>query len=98
MKTAMFERFEIELPDACVAECSHQGDCLDDVKRWVPCLALNHIDPDKIRDELRDCGAWDDEELADNEANLRRIVWLAACNIREEDYERERSGQTRRDS
>lgn len=39
---------------------------------------------DDLRRGLKVCGAWDDGELADHAENIRRAVWLAACNIRDE--------------
>ena len=45
---------------------------------------LAKISPDMIRAHLQECGAWDDDELADDAANQRRIVWMAACDLREE--------------
>ena len=41
--------------------------------------------------ELQGLGAWDDGELADNDANLMRIVWVAAGNIKDEKHEDERN-------
>lgn len=41
--------------------------------------------PDRVRAELADFGAWDAEELADDDANWRRLVWSAAWNIAEEE-------------
>lgn len=32
---------------------------------------------------LRGYGAWDDDELADHDENLRRLVWLTGCALRE---------------
>lgn len=73
---------------------SHQGECDDDVEALVlvPKIArqLKKIAPDKIRAELRECGAWDKVELADDEQNMRRIVWIAAGNIVEEHREHAR--------
>jgi hypothetical protein len=82
-KTATFNRFEIDLPDEAVADCSHQGDCDGDVAYWEPHITIEAT-PDQIRAELREYGAWDADELADDEANRRRIIWCAACNIKEE--------------
>jgi hypothetical protein len=45
---------------------------------------LAALDPEKVRDELREYGAWDDDELADHAANLLRVLWLAAGQIRDE--------------
>lgn len=77
---------EITLPDAKSA--SHQGQCDDDVLELskVPYIAeqLEKIDPKLLADELREYGAWDDEELADHAQNLQRILWLACGDIVEE--------------
>lgn len=80
-----FDRFDIDLPIKAVFECSHHGQCDADVERWageiirpVKCTAQ------ALADELRDYGAWDGEELGDDAANWRRIIWIAAGNIMEE--------------
>lgn len=36
-----------------------------------------------VRDELRESGAWDEEELSDDEENFHRIVWQLACDWKE---------------
>lgn len=90
---ASFNRFEMRLPAQCVIDCSHSGKCDDDVDAWVDRIRQrietdnfpNKPTPDKIRDELSEFGAWDDEELKDDAQNFKRIVWLAACNIAEGD-------------
>jgi hypothetical protein len=80
-----FERFELKLPKECVADCSHAGECDNDVAYWSDKLQCDiHIDANLIRDELKGYGAWDADELADDDANLRRIIWIGACIIREE--------------
>lgn len=67
---------------------SHQGRCDDDIAalRAVPYIPrqLARIDPDALRAELREYGAWDADELADHSANLDRILWIACGNIIEE--------------
>lgn len=71
---------------------SHQGQCDDDVKALSeePDIAaqLAAFDPALLRAELQGYGAWSDEELADHEQNLQRVLWLAAGYIEEtpEDY------------
>ena len=42
------------------------------------------LDPDAIRSEIREYGAWDDQELADDAQNQARLLWCAAWSIREE--------------
>ena len=32
---------------------------------------------------LKGYGAWDDAELADHDENLRRLVWMTGCALRE---------------
>jgi hypothetical protein len=67
---------------------SHQGQCDDDVLAFskVPRIAeqLARIDPEVLRAELKEYGAWDAQELADHDQNLQRILWLAAGDIRDE--------------
>lgn len=81
--TAYFNRFTIDMTQSQVMACSHQGECYQDVKETVPELSLD-ISADALRDELREYGAWDEQELADHSENLIRIVWIAAGNIKEE--------------
>jgi hypothetical protein len=85
---ATFERFDITLPRDVALACSAPG---RDAEPWIiqamlaPALArqLVRLDPALVADELRQWGAWSDDELAQHHLNLRRIVWLAASNIRE---------------
>lgn len=86
---AQFERFELPIPISVVLNCSQvQKDATDDVDYALRCTpvgdAVDALAPDLIREELRDYGTWDDEELADDEENRARLVWIAACNVREE--------------
>jgi hypothetical protein len=82
-QTASFERFEITLPYRAVQDCHHQGSCDDEVDYWVKHIDLSHIDPEDLKTELKEYGAWNDEELSDHDENLKRIVWIAAGNIQE---------------
>lgn len=84
MQTAYFNRFSLNLPDECVEDCAHQGPCDEGVNAWVGKIDFSEIDPDKIRAELRETGGWDSEKLQDEEENKKRILWIAAWNIREE--------------
>lgn len=89
MKTAYFDNFTITMPDACVSECSHPGPCDEDVARWAHTLAdvLDEIDPDDIREELYNYGAWGKKDLNNGKENRKRILWIAAGNIQEHEYE-----------
>lgn len=87
-RTAYFARFPLAMSLDDALACSHAGRCDDDVNELLKSAdirkQLDRIGPDAIRDELREYGAWDADELADDEQNRARIVWIAAGNIREE--------------
>lgn len=93
MPFAYFNRFELELSDDIAQSCSHQGRCDDDVAEAlrIPAVraALDAISADDIRAELREYGAWDCDELADDEQNRARILWCAACNIKDDPEQEE---------
>jgi hypothetical protein len=89
---ASFNRFELRVPGQAVTDCSHSGPCDDDVAHWVP-IVIAQVEADNfankptaksIRAELKEYGAWDAEELADDEQNWRRLVWIACGNIAED--------------
>lgn len=83
-----FERFEIELTKEQALSGSHPGPCDEDIAELlkVPEIAaqLDKIGDETIKAELKEYGAWDEAELADNEQNRARILWIACGNIREE--------------
>lgn len=72
--------------------CSHPGDCEADVVALMGegyiSRQLDQVDPAALRAELREYGAWEAHELTDHGRNLRRLVWLACCDVAErpEDY------------
>jgi hypothetical protein len=80
---ATFNRFEFEIPAEAVRDCSHQGACDQDVDYWHSKISLSHISDAELAEELREYGAWDAVELADREANEKRIIWIAAGDIQE---------------
>lgn len=89
---ASFNRFELRLLGEAVTVITQPGQNDEAVAHWVNrvefCTAVDgtpRATPDAIRAELQEYGAWDAEELADDEANRRRIVWCAAHNIAEDD-------------
>ena len=81
-------KIELQITKAQAASCSHQGDCYADVEilRKNPKIArqLREIDPLELIQELKEFGAWEDEELQDHEINLNRILWSACCDIDED--------------
>lgn len=90
IRTAYFERFSLDMTLQDAKSASHMGRCDEDVAALVadPAISaqLDEIPAEDLSAELRMYAAWSDEELQDNEANRRRIVWLAAGDIVEEEY------------
>lgn len=57
------------------------GHCDSDVERAKQFFALdNH---DRARNYLKEFGAWDEIDLADDDANLGRVLWLTSGDIQE---------------
>lgn len=86
--TSSSGRIELKMTMAQAQSASHHGQCDDDVKALsnVPAIAkqLAKIPADTLRNELKEYGAWNSEELADHDQNIQRILWLAAGDIVEE--------------
>ena len=81
-------RIELQMTMSQAESMSHSGQCDSDVAagRELPSLAkqLATIDPDTLKTELKEYGF---DDLSDHESNLDRLLWLAACDIRENDKE-----------
>jgi hypothetical protein len=67
--------------------CSQSGDCTQYVdyviKQQYVKKQLVNIQPDQLVKELKEYGAWSDEELQDHNENLKRWVWISASDIAE---------------
>ncbi len=78
-------RIELNITKSQAAIGSHQGACDDDIKylRTVPQIRrqLSKLDPSLVSAELKEYGAWDEQERADHEANLDRLLWVACGDI-----------------
>lgn len=76
---------ELEMTREQAESVSHTGRCDEDVsalsKKTDLAEQLAKIDPSKLRQELREYGAWSAHELSDHEQNLQRILWLAGGAI-----------------
>lgn len=85
---AFFNRFLIEMTKKQALSASHQGDCELDVVALLKDTKirqqLEKITDRSLKEELKDYGAWDEGELMSREDNEKRIIWIAACNIRED--------------
>jgi hypothetical protein len=74
----------LTMPVQCVRDCSASGPVDDAVAYWVDRVQWDGIDADGIRAELAEHGAWDDDELADDDANRERFLWIAAGSVADE--------------
>lgn len=91
-KIAYFNYIDgLEVPDWVVDSCPQSGNCDnalaefredDEVK-----AELDKLDPEQLKKELAEYGAWDDEQLNNHDENLTRILWIAIGNIWEEKHE-----------
>jgi hypothetical protein len=76
---------ELQLTQDDVAMGYHSGSCDESIAalRRAPRIAaqLDAIDPALLRSELKEWGAWSDDDLADHDVNLSRILWLACGDL-----------------
>ena len=81
-------RIELRLARGDARQGSHPGPCDTDIAalRLKPYIArqLSTLPHAVLAEELREYGAWDDAELADHDANLSRILWIACGDIEEQ--------------
>ena len=66
-------------------DCGTPGQPADDAVQYVLDTYEITGDPVNCAAYLRVFGAWDDDELADHDKNLARLVWLTGCELREDD-------------
>jgi hypothetical protein len=87
-------RIELQMTEDEARSVSHPGQCYPDVRylRLKADIAaqLEQIDPQILARELSEYGAWDADELAIHEDNLDRVIWIAGCDLREEETQKER--------
>jgi len=80
-------RIELNIPKRIADNCSHPGPCDSDVltAMEIPSIArqLKKIDPKTLANELKEYGAWDEEELKNHNDKLMRLVWIACGDISE---------------
>jgi hypothetical protein len=76
---------ELKITKAQAHTGHHQGQCDRDIAelRRLPSIKkqLDRLDPARVREVLREYGAWDQVELSDHDANLDRILWIACGDI-----------------
>ena len=86
--TESLGRIELQITKPQAQSCSHSGQCDADVAalRQVPSIKrqLDKLAPDVVAVCLKEYGAWDADELANHDANLDRLLWVACCDIAEQ--------------
>lgn len=72
-----------EMPTDIIQDAPSSG-AFDDYADWIMSAYDVICDPDEARKALKNYGAWDDSELEDHEANLRRLLWIAVLDCQEQ--------------
>lgn len=89
--TESLGRIELRIPLRLAQSCAHPGDCTNDVEdaRRAPLVKdqLDRLSPSVVAESLKEYGAWSDEELADHDMNLTRLLWCACGDIVEENVD-----------
>jgi len=79
--------YTIKLPKECMRDCSSQGACDEAVSFWLKNRkvreSIMQVPTDELAAILREVGAWDTDELSDDESNRERILWIVACDMKE---------------
>lgn len=83
-----WDTMEICLPKQAISEICHPGQNIDAVEHWAPIIKAMPeqqqvhptwaVTPEKVRKALEGYGAWEPEELLDDDENYNRAIWLAA--------------------
>ena len=86
MTTQYFDRFSLAMPVEAARDCSTPGqDAQPAVEYWAERIpGLKRLDPSSVCAAREETGAWEAEELTSSTDNLERLLWVAACNWREE--------------
>ena len=71
---------EGSLPQECIDDCSHSGQCIDDVQYWIKKLDFD-FDKEQGISYLKEYGTWDDQELDNHEDNKERVLWIACGDM-----------------
>jgi hypothetical protein len=81
----------LDVPAQCVLEQPEQGPCDEHVEYWVSRVDWSQITPGEIRTELAEYGAWDAEELADDDENRQRLLWVGSGSWQEDAFSDDRT-------
>ena len=96
MKLAYLTRFVLPVPEHVVTQINRATDKEQAVCQLAPQVPWPHdLDEFTLRAELFDFGIWSLDELQDSEENWRRIVYIACCNVQEDEASQARLLESR---
>jgi hypothetical protein len=76
---------EVEMPMRAIMDLSASGSVDDSADYWSRNFNVKiRGTPDQIRKELKQYGAWSEDELSDDKANRKRLLWVASGDMMEE--------------
>jgi hypothetical protein len=82
---------DLRLKPQDIENCSGSGDVTQAVKEvsQMPYVKKQtaKFEPTQLRKELKEYGAWDEDELNNHQENIQRWIWLSACDISERMHE-----------
>jgi hypothetical protein len=77
-------RIELQIPVEAISECSHQGQCDEDVAYWTPKIDWSGVTRQNLETVLKEYGAWDDLQSAELDTLKERLTWIACGDLQEE--------------
>lgn len=84
---------ELKLSPEEASSGYHSGDCEDSVRGLLSLpqikAQMEALPMEAVRAHLREYGAWDEEELADDDMCLVRTLWLACADLVDNPQEEE---------
>lgn len=91
---ATFDRFEFQMPIEAVQDLTGPGNKDQQADYWASRIPRPAgVSPKLLASELKEYGAWDNDQLGDDAENWRRILWIGAGNIESSMEERDNPGQ-----
>jgi hypothetical protein len=89
MQYAYFDRFTVAMSKrtalACSQSCTNNSASVANTIVTDPALhrRLSCLTPQEVAAELTEQGTWSKKELRCHQRNIDRIIWIAACYIRD---------------
>jgi len=85
MPPATFNRFELNIPGPAIRDIAVSGANDDAVAYWS--TRINRpvkITTEILKAELKEYGAWNEQELSNDSDNWRRLLWIGAHDLKEQ--------------